>query len=282
MSDDESPRETHGGWSGFWRAVWRRITLRGDLEADRQIRAGDRIFTTTPEGIRAAFRMGRDQKVKAVRDMRKATANLQALAEQDKLRLEEMNKEEKDEIAMRDGAVVEGEKATDPVRLTKLEAAYKRHAARITEIEAEQAETEIRLKETEDEVNEYIIVLQEFGAEIEELEREEERQVAKHVMAKNRISIHDQLHGIKTSFDAGPLDAVRKANARLTAEANIVRKLDGADHTTLDKELARAGRASVGGNDFQRLIAARKADRAATTGGSTTAPVDEKERGKIG
>jgi hypothetical protein len=99
------------------------------------------------------------------------------------------------------------------------------------------------------------------------------------VSAKTLVELNDQLKGLSSSVDRGPIEAVLKRNRELTAEAKVVKVLAGTDVTRQDDEYADAGKQTSARQRMEAMLAARKAEKAAKTGGTTEAPkVDERPK----
>jgi hypothetical protein len=84
--------------------------------------------------------------------------------------------------------------------------------------------------------------------------------------------------GLKSRMDEGPLDAVRKANQELAAKARVSNRLAGTDAQDKREKYLKAGETSAASTDFQKMIAARKAEKEQSTG---AAPQSTEERPKI-
>ncbi|MFX4486074.1 hypothetical protein ABTA87_21225, partial [Acinetobacter baumannii] len=76
-----------------------------------------------------------------------------------------------------------------------------------------------------------------------------------------------------------PIDAVRKANQDLAAKARVSSRLAGTDSQDKRDKYLKAGETSAASTDFQKLLAARKAEREQSTG--EAAPPVTEDRPKI-
>ena len=115
-------------------------------------------------------------------------------------------------------------------------------------------------------------------AEISKLSSEKADAISDFVSNKSLIEASERLMGLKSRMDEGPLDAVRKANQELAAKARVSNRLAGADSQDKRDKYLKAGETSSASTDFQKMIAARKAEKEQSTG---TAPPVTEDRPKI-
>ena len=249
---------------GILTAVWRLFTFWKLRKALGIARAADRQFTGSARGIADAFDIQQDNMVHQFQELRDAIAEVEAVSEDKRAHLEKLNAEEETRITQRDGALALAEKAQadgDQDALARHTAAFERHDARIEEIEQLQARLETEIKETEQTMKRYMLQLTEMQSEIQKMPEEKAQAIADFVSATKIIELNDRLLGIQTSFDRGPIEAVRDANRKLTAKARISEKLAGADVRLQDQEYASAGRSSTSKDKMAQMLAARKAER---------------------
>lgn len=249
---------------GIIRAIFRYFRFWNWRKARGILEAADQQFTGSVDGIGAAFDMHRDTLVERFIGLRDAIAEVEAVLEEKRTRLEKLNEEEDELIRKREGALTLAEQAQGNGNTEEYEkhaAAFERFQVRIEEIELTQERLRVEVGETSETMNRYMMQLQEMQAEIERLPTQKAEAVADFVSAKQIIELNDRLQGLETSIDRGPISAVLDANRRLTAKARITEKLAGADIRVQDKAYEQAGRVSTARSKMEEMLAARKAEK---------------------
>lgn len=265
----------------FFQAVWRFFTFYKMRRALGWVRAANRQFTGSVDGIRDAFDLAQDATVKQYNELRDAISEVETVVEQDRMQLESLNKEEGELLAMRDGALTKFEAATDDAERARHQAAFERFDARIQEIEQAQADLDARIKANADSMSAHMAALTRLQAEVRDMPQQKARAIAEYVSAKKIVELNDRLNGLKTSIEKGPIDAVLEQNRQLTAKARISQKLAGTDVNRQDDEYAAAGKVSASKDRMQAMLAARKAEKDAKTGAPTEAPAKAADRPTI-
>ena len=266
---------------GLLRAFWRLITFWKLRKALGLARAADRQFTGSVQGISDAFDLQQNKLVKQYNGLRDAIAQVEAVLEQDRQRLEELNKREEQVLAMRDGALAkyeESQRATDQAAMAKHQDAFDRFDADIQEIESQQAALDKRVKDTTGAMEDYLRQLTKLQNEIKSLPREKAQAMADYVSAQKIVELNDRLNGLKTSVERGPIDAVLQHNRELTAKARISQKLAGPSVAGPAAVSAWGGRTPPGGAPLQQLLAARAAERSAKTGEQPVSKTEERPK----
>ena len=252
---------------GIIRAIFRYFRFWNWRKARYIMQAADEQFTGSVDGIDAAFEMHRDTLVGRFQGLRTAIAEVEAVLEEKRSRLEKLNEEEEELIRKREGALTLAEQAQgagDSAEYEKHAAAFERFQVRIEEIERIQERLQAEVGETSGTMDRYMVQLQEMQREIERLPTQKAEAIADFVSAKQIIELNDRLQGLETSIDRGPISAVLDANRRLTAKARITEKLAGADVRVQDKAYEQAGRVSTARSKMEDMLAARKAEREGT------------------
>ena len=229
------------------------------------VKAADEQFTGSVDGIDAAFEMHRDTLVERFSGLRDAIAQVEAVLEEKRARLEKLNEEETDLIQKREGALTLAEQAKtagDQAEYDKHAAAFERFQVRIEEIEATQERLRTEIGAASGTMDRHMLQLSEMQAEIERLPTQKAEAMADFVSAKQIIELNDRLQGLETSIDRGPISAVLDANRKLTAKARITEKLAGADVRVQDKAYEQAGRVSTARSKMEEMMAARAAESA--------------------
>lgn len=269
---------------GFFSALWRYITFYKLRKSMGLVRAADRQFTGSAEGIRDAFDLHQNKLVKTYQELRDAISQVEVTIEADRQRLADLNEREKKLLEMRDGALAMFEDAQakgDQALQEKHQAAFDRFDGEIEDIEQRQAALEARIKETEATMSGYLMQLTKLQAEIQRLPQEKAQAIADFVSSKKIVELNDRLSGLKTSIERGPIDAVLEENRNLTAKARVSSKLAGTDVEQQDTQYAQKGRTSTSRDRMGQMLAARKAEREAKTGEQPAASAERRERPEI-
>ena len=128
---------------GLFRAFWRLMTFYGLRRQLGLVRAADRMFTGSTEGIGDAFDLHRDQLIGRYNSLFDAFGQLETVLEEKRLESEALAKELRDLGVKRDGALTMYERANragDAEEKQKHKAAFERFQARIKQIEVRQGE----------------------------------------------------------------------------------------------------------------------------------------------
>lgn len=247
---------------GFWTGLKRFLTFYWLRKGLGLARKADEQFTSSAEGIADAYDIQIDKMVSDYKTMRNAISQVEVVIEQKRQRLENLNREESDLIAKRDGALTLAEQAEEGSDDYETHAAaFERFQTRIDEIEVDQGQTETEIEELSESMKRHLRRLTEMQAEIQRLPQEKAEQMAQFVSNQQIVALNDQLQGLQTSMDRGPLDAVRKANQELSAKAKISEKLAGTDVREQDAQYAAAGTGESAKSKMQEMLAARRAER---------------------
>jgi len=253
----------------FFGAIWYYVSFKFLWGAEAIRDAADRTFTSSAEGVAKAYDIEHDKRVKEYKSLRDAVSQVEAVLEDSRQRLQDLNKEEESLLAKRDGALQLFEQAqakNDANGMQQHRAAFERFDDQIARIEEQQAALEAQLKGSEEQMQVHLNRLTALQAEVQALPEEKARAIADFVSSKKIIELNDRLSGLKSSMDRGPIDAVRKHNRELSAQARISQKLAGADVNLQDQQYQKAGQQSASSDRMAQMLAARAAERAAKTG----------------
>ena len=257
---------------GLFQALWRFVTFYRLRQQLGLVRAADRMFTGSTEGIADAFDLHRDQLIRRYEGLFNAFGQLETVLEEKRLESEALAKELKDLGLKRDGALTMFERSQqtgDADEMQKHKTAFERFQGRIKQIEVRQGELTDDVKVQEERMRGFERQLTSLQAEIQNLPAQKAQAMADFVSNQKIIDLNRRLQGLQASIDRGPLDAVMQANRELAAKARVSERLAGTDVRAQDAEYASAGRSSSVDDDFSAMLAARKAEREAKTG---TAP----------
>jgi chromosome segregation ATPase len=262
---------------GLFAAIWRLITFYKLRQAMGLVRAADAQFTGSANGISDAYDLQREKLVSEYKQFMSALGEVESAVEQKRERVKVIQQKKKESEKALEGALAVYEKASaagDQKTMGEAERdgeGFRQEVSRLTEQEnelnAEITDQESRLGDLEGR-------LTAMQREIQNLTTEKADAIADFVSNKNLLDAHERLMGLKSRMDSGPIDAVRKANRDLAAKAKVAGRLSGADADHIKDKYVHAGETSVASNDFQAMIAARKAKKEEATG---TAPAADKE-----
>ncbi len=251
---------------GIVRAFFRYLTMWNWKKARGIIKAADEQFTGSVDGISAAYDIQKDSMVTQYQGLREAISEVEAVLEDKRARLEDLNKEEEELLEKREGALqlaMQSEEAGDATAMAKHTAAFERFQGRVDEIEKLQERLQGEVKDSSATMEKYMLKLTDMQAEIGSMSEQKAEAIADHVSAKAIVELNDRLQGLETSIDRGPISAVMEANKKLTAKARISEKLAGTDVRMQDQEYERAGRTSTASSKMAEMMAARRAAKAA-------------------
>ena len=254
---------------GIVRALWRFATFYGLRKRLGLVRAADRLFTGSAEGISDAYDLHRDELVRRYNELLDAVSQVEMVLETKRVELEKLAEERKDLLAKREGALTRFEEAKEEAEKAKHKAAFDRFHGRLKQIETRTQELTADLKNQEGRMGGFERQLTGLQSEIRELPAEKAQAIADFVSNKKIIELNARLQGMHESLDRGPLDAV------LAAKARVSERIAGTDVHRQDMEYADAGVRTSADEDFQAMLAARRAEREAKTG---TQP-EKKDRG---
>lgn len=251
---------------GMVRALWRFVSFYGLRKRLGLVRAADRMFTGSAEGISDAFDLHRDQLVRRYNELLDAVSQLEMVLETKRVEMEKLGAEQKDLLAKRDGALTRFEQATSDDEKTKHKAAFDRFHERIKQIEDRTKALTADLASQQGRMTGFERQLTGLQSEIQNLPADKAQAVADFVSNQKVIDLNARLQGMQESMDRGPIDAVLAANRELAAKARVSDRIAGTDVHRQDQEYADATSKSSADEDFNAMLAARRAEREAKTG----------------
>lgn len=245
--------------SGFFGVLGRLFSGWGKRQERSIGEAANAHFSGSVEGIDQAFDLHREGLMTRFGDLRGVVASLEALLEENRLRLEEMNSAEETLLRQRDGAVRLAESARadgDEEAYGNHAAAFERFEARVEDLERSQAQVAEEIARTSGSLEGAMERLQALRTEIDELSRRRSQALTDFVSSQQLLELDDRLHGLESSLDQGPLSAVLEANRALTARARLAEELSAP--TTSSASYEEAGRAAEARGRLESLIQQRK------------------------
>jgi len=186
---------------GLFRALWRFVTFYGLRKQLGLVRAADRMFTGSTEGIGDAFDLHRDQLIRRYNDLFDAFGQLETVLEEKRLESEALTKEHKDLVGKRDGALTMYERAEQTGNAEdqqKHKAAFERFQGRLKQIEVRQGELTDDVKSQEERMRGFERQLTSLQAEIQALPVQKAQAMADFVSNQKVIELAgDAANGIK-------------------------------------------------------------------------------------
>lgn len=232
--------------------VWKRFSRRGN-------EAADAVYSGSSKGISDAFDDAQDALIRDYKQMEEAVAQVMGASEQYRVHLDGLNSKEDDLIQTRDGALQLAMK--EPENKAKHQAAYERLQGEISSIEIEQAQYESLLASQEEQLAALEMQLRGMQREIAQLPAEKAKEIAAYVSNQKLIEAFDRINGLKTSYDRGPLDAIRKRNAELSNQAKVKQRVARVDARAEDDEYRQAAQTAKTNTDFEEQLAALRAEK---------------------
>ncbi len=125
--------------------------------------------------------------------------------------------------------------------------------------------------------------LEDIQKQIANLPAEKAQAVADHIANTKLNEAYERAMGLRKTANRRPIDAVLEDNKKLAAKTKVAGKIAGVDADRKRDKYVAKGRQDAAGTDFQKMLAARAAQKSQATG---DAPVTEKpaatdERPKI-
>jgi chromosome segregation ATPase len=265
---------------GLMRGLWRFFTFWKLRKALGLVRAADRQFTGSVEGIRDAFDIHAERLKSQYHELRDAVAQMDGVLEETRMGLEDLNKKEQDLINKREGALTKYEAAQaagNQQEMATHKAAFDRFDGQIQAIEGQQQEKEALIAAHQGRMGDFERQLTRLQAEVQKLPADKAAAIADFVSAKKIVELNDRLTGMQSSIDRGPIEAVLAHNRELTAKARVSTRLAGTDVTRQDDEYAAVGQTTKSSDRMAAMLAARKAEKEAATGAAGSKPEGEKK-----
>jgi chromosome segregation ATPase len=254
---------------GIISALWRFVSFWRLRKALGLVRAADAQFTGSVQGIRDAYDLHREKLITQYKELEGAISQMEMVLEEQRQQLDNLNKREEELLRKREGALTlfeQAQGANDSGEMAKHKAAFDRFDAEIQRGEEQQRVLEGQISESDKSMQGFLQQLTALQAEIQRLPREKAEQIASFVSSQKIVELNNRLRGLQSSLESGPIEAVRRANAELTARARVSSKIAGTDVHRQDADYDTVGRSTSSGDRMQQMLAARKAEKEAKTG----------------
>jgi chromosome segregation ATPase len=191
-------------------------------------------------------------------------------------KLEEAKRALKGAIEKYSQEEAKGDKA-DQELLKKHKDAGTRFKADVDRMTKQKAALDEEIKAQEPQITQLESRLTAMQTTIRNLPQQKAEKIAQFISNKAIIDANAKLNNLKSSADHSPLDAVDKALSDQSAKAKVSSRIAGTDSDAQRNEYVAAGETESASDDFDALVAAHKAEKAAKTGAVPVAP----ERDKI-
>jgi DNA repair exonuclease SbcCD ATPase subunit len=262
---------------GIFESLWRFVSFYQLRKAMGLARAADAQFTSSADGISDAFDIHREKLVNEYRQFLNALSEVENAVEQKRNRLISIQKNKKEAEHALEGALSIYEEAQtkgDKKTMDDAEKDGNGFRADVNRLADQEKELAADIESQQQRLGQLENKLSTMQAEIAKLPSEKADAIADFVSNKKLVEASERLMGIRSSIDTGPIDAVRKANEELAAKARVAGRIAGTDAQEKREKYLKAGEESAAGTDFQKMLAARKAEREQSTGSGSTVTED--------
>ncbi len=271
------------GKIGFFAALWRFISLYEARKALGLVRAADKMFTGSAEGISDGFAMYREQLVKNFNDLTQAVTQSETAHEMMVTNLQNLLKEIEDKKELQAGAdqlYDEAEAAKDEAEMKTAREDSERFTAALAKLQQEATDLEAQIKQDEIEVKDLETQLSKMLSEIENLKGEEAKEIAKFITNKSLIDARERVAGLKSRLDSSPIDAIKASNNELAAKAKVLGRVTRATTNDQDDKYRKAARNTEASDAFEKRKAAREAEKAQKEAAKNDATTEKESRPK--
>lgn len=234
----------------FIKSVFRFIVTLGGLLSS-QVDEGTDALTSTPAGIKSAYRMTRDKWKKQYHDVRDAVSQLFLVMEQKRQETAKLEKEAAELEVMKKGAI-EKFKST---REEKYQQAFQAAHTRSGEVQARLGQLTTEVADIERQVERYKLKLTEMQRSIQDLDKQEAEAIADIVSSKQIVDLNDRMSNLSTTLHDENLQAIEKTRQKMKAKAKLSDELVGSDTSQIESEIMAAGMSGDAMDEFNRMLA---------------------------
>ena len=249
--------------------------------------AANQMWTKDAQSVQAGYDIALDEARGNMASVRDAVAKFMSNVDRNQERLTNLNAEQAELEQVQGGILAAIEQIQADGTDDSPDAASAAEEFSQVQIEIEKCQTEsdtleTQLEEDRAKLEEYKLDLQRMQSKIAELEKESVEAVVQKELNDEREKIADQLAGLQTSFDQGPIDAIRKANRDQKSRVKITEELGGIDSDRRREKFKRAGSKVAGNEKLQAMLEKRKADREGpSTDAAAPATSESEDRAQI-
>jgi chromosome segregation ATPase len=265
---------------GFFKAVWRFFTFYKLRKSLGLIRAADRQFTTSAQGIEDAGTIKLMNLQKRAKEFLSALAGLENAIELKKSELTKMRDDKKLLIKKRNGAAAVIEKTEKELAAAKsdeerdelngkLERAMadgKKFSADIKKIEADEPGMAEFIALEQKKIIPLESQLKALNQEIKDLPAKTQAKAAQFLSNQQMLEAYKRMNNLNSPLESDPMDAVDKMLAQQNAEVKVAGRIAVNTTDTSGTEYLEAGDAEAGDDEFDKFLKSRKTERDAKTG----------------
>ncbi len=245
-----------GDITSFFGSIFGAIGRMFRIGAGRVENASDAALASSPDAIKATFRMTKDKWIKEYKELESGVSQLILVREQKAVELDKL-KEKIEKLQERmEGALAMAEKEPDKQAI---------HGEAYTRFQKEHAEATARSQELAKEVgaltaraDEYKAQLSRFERDIRGLDEKQAEAIADIISSQSIIRLNDQLKGFSFDRFSKDLTAIESARQAIKAKAKLSTEMAGTAAEKQDTDYEVAGKSSVAQSDFLQKLAERK------------------------
>jgi chromosome segregation ATPase len=216
-----------------------------------QVDEGTDALTSTPAGIKSAYRMTRDKWKKQYHDVRDAVSQLFLVMEQKRQETAKLEKEAAELEVMKKGAI-EKFKST---REEKYQQAFQAAHVRQGEVQARLSQLTTEVADIERQTERYKLKLTEMQRSIQDLDKQEAEAIADIVSSKQIVELNDRMSNLSTTLHDENLQAIEKNRQKMKAKAKLSDELVGSDTAQIESEIMAAGMSGDAMDEFNKMLA---------------------------
>ena len=244
--------------------------------------ATNQMWTQDAQSVQAGYDIALDEARENMASVRDAVAKFMSNVDRNQERLTNLNTEQAELEQVHNGILaaieqMQADGTDDSPDTASATEEFNQVQIEIERCQAESDALETQLKEDRAKLEDYKLDLQRMQAKIVELEKESVDAVVQKELNDEREKIADQLAGLQTSFDQGPIDAIRKANRDQKSRVKITEELGGIDSDRRREKFKRAGSKVAGNEKLQAMLEKRKSEREGPSTDATAPTTSESE-----
>jgi chromosome segregation ATPase len=262
----------------FIKQIFRTIFLVDLFQSWKLKKAGDKIFSGSVEGRRAYYHLKGEEKKKRYQDFLDNLSRAEVALEQKRGQLKNIQKQRAEAQKALDGVVsafTKAETAGNTEKVAQIKADGKEYQAKVRRLTDEETALKAQIETTQEGFKPMERQLAALRQEIQNMPQEEAEAIANFISNSALIETQERLAGMLSS-EGSELDSVGQAikeyDDQLAAKAQVVNKLAGQDKTAMHEEYLREAEGQSADDDFDALVAAKKAEKASATGVTTEKP----------
>lgn len=260
-------------FKAIWKIFMNIITL-GTYKANN---AANDVLSGSPDGIRAAYDLAKNELIDRHENIINAVARIQAQKTKSENELKALSTEEIELQNVLEGIIQAVEANPEDVEAVQ---DFNSMDKRQQEIDARQEELSKEIEQLEADIKEYKLSLNDIADQISALEKESNRSVADMELAKMREQIEAEKAGLQKSVDMSGVAAIREKLAQKKAKVETLKMSNGSnteDRMRKYKDKATTAASNTKLNDILSKRASAK--NAETAGKGSTETISTETEG---